>query len=99
MAKHTVCVMLQIEADDDRLAQEAIDQAMQTGDGVNRLRRAVLQHCPNDVTRVVAVFPPEHATLLMMLHQAVGDDIAKAAGLRPEEMPFIRPPADYKPPP
>jgi hypothetical protein len=97
--KQAICVMLQIEHEDRRLTPERIEEAMKTADGVSALRRVVLQHLPRDVTRLIAVFPVEQARLLMMLHEAVGEDIAAHLGVPADEVAPMRPPPGYKPPP
>jgi hypothetical protein len=99
--KEAFCVMLQVETSDRRLTLEAIAEAVKTAGGMSRMRHAILQHLPNDVTRLIAVLPPKHAALLMMLHESVGSDIAemaRAAGIPVGNTDFVRPPADYVPP-
>jgi hypothetical protein len=94
-------VMLQVKTTDPRLTPKAIDEAMTSAGGVSRLRRAILQHLPKDVSRVIAAMPVEHARLLMILHEAVGDDIAthlREIGRIVAENAFVRPPPDYVPP-
>jgi hypothetical protein len=81
--------MLRIETNDPRLAEDAI--SVDTARDSARLRRAVLQHLPKDVTRVIAVFPVEHAEMLMLLHEAVGKELMG-------EPVADRPPPDYVPP-
>lgn len=94
-ARHTVCALVQIETNDPRLAPSAI--SVDTAAKTRRLRAAVMQHMPRDVTRLIAVMPAEHAQMLMMLHELVGDDIA--AGMRSHgvdaEGVAARPPSDY----
>jgi hypothetical protein len=93
-------VMLVMETDDPRLAPEAINQAMTSADSVTALRGALIEHLPGAVRRVAAVFPVEHAEALVLLHEAVGDEIAqslRAKGID-VDVSFNRPPADYVPP-
>ena len=93
-------VMLLVKTTDPRLTPKAIDEAMTTAGGVAGLRRVVLQHLPRDVSRLVAVIPTEHAQMLMMLHEAAGEDIAaylRKVGIETEAA-FKRPPPDYVPP-
>ncbi|HTI78934.1 MAG TPA: hypothetical protein VL614_00635 [Acetobacteraceae bacterium] len=98
--KHTFCLLLEIRTEDRRLTDEAIEAAIKTADGVKALRRAVLQHLPRDVSRVIAMFPVEHAKMLLQLHEAFGDDIAKH--LREQGIDVgglsVYPPPDYVPP-
>ena len=49
------------------------------------IRHAVLSRLPKDVERLVAVLPVEHMRALMLLHEAVGDELGAE--------PFGRPPA------
>ena len=90
-------VMLVLDTADPRLTGEAIEAAMTTPRGVDQLRRAIMQHLPKDVVRVAAVFPVDHAKLLLELHLAVGADIRKEL-LGDDEPVFIRPPPGYVPP-
>lgn len=99
--KQAFCVMLQVETADPRLTLDAIEDAFKTASGTAKLRQAVLQHLPKDVTRLIAVMPVNQARMLMLLHQAAGEDIAKQlreAGIQAEDTNFLRPPPDYVPP-
>jgi hypothetical protein len=87
--KHSVVVMLQIETDDPRLSDGALAK-FGSIEAVAAVRAAVVDVVPRDIARVIAVFPVEHARLLMMLHEAVGKDLGNGA--------FVRPPAGYVPP-
>ena len=82
-AKHSFVVMLQGETDDPRLSPPAVALLASRG-AFAAVRAAVLDLVPRDVTRVIAILPVEHARLLMMLHEAVGEDLGAE--------PFIRPP-------
>lgn len=88
---HRFAVMLVVETDDPALSEEAVAAALRTAAGTARLRRNVLKSLPGSVQRLVAVFPEEHAQMLMMLHQAVGEELAG------EEL-FHGPPSGYIPP-
>jgi hypothetical protein len=92
---HAFVAMLVIETDDPQLSEAKL-AAMDSASRVAAIRHAVLQHLPQDVKRVVALFPVEHARMLMMLHEAVGKEIADELGV--EKPLFQRPPADYVPP-
>jgi hypothetical protein len=94
--RHRLAVMLVLDTADPRLSYKAIEEAMQTPGGVDKLRRVILQHLPKDVARVAAAFPVEHAKLLMDLHLAFGEDIRKELGVRGQG--FVRPPPGYVPP-
>jgi hypothetical protein len=99
---HTFVVMLQIRTTDPRLSQDAIADALESGDPglFARVRRLIIKSLPRDVERVVAIFPPEHARLLMLLHEAHGEEIAtvlREQGIEADS-PFVRPPAGYVPP-
>jgi hypothetical protein len=103
--RHSFVVMLQIQTNDPRLTEKAIAKALGAGQpgGFARMRHAILQHLPKDVTRVIALFPVAHAKLLMMLHEANGEAIAKILqekGLISEDdgTIVVRPPAGYVPP-
>jgi hypothetical protein len=103
--RFSFAVMLQVTTTDPRLSQEAIVTMLNAGQasGFAAMRRAVLQHVPKDVSRVIALFPLEHAKMLMMLHEAAGEDITKFCreqGWIAEDdgTLFVRPPADYVPP-
>jgi hypothetical protein len=99
--RRAFCVMLQVETTDPRLTLEAIEDAFKTAGGTATLRRAVLQHLPQDVTRLISVMPVNQARMLMMLHEAAGEDIAKQLremGIPAEDTNFLRPPPDYVPP-
>jgi hypothetical protein len=98
------CVMLQLRTNDPRLTAEAINEALGSGNAsaFAMMRRAVLQHLPKDVTRMIAVFPVEHARMLMMLHEIHGEQIAaqlREGGIAANaDGIFVRPPPDYVPP-
>jgi hypothetical protein len=94
--RHRFAVILEIETSDPRLSPAIINDGMPSAKDVARTRRALLQRLPKDVQRVVAIFPVEHAKMLMMLHEAFGDDIAKKLGV--DNDTFVRPPPDYVPP-
>jgi hypothetical protein len=102
--RYTFCVMLQVTTSDARLSEQAVAESLGTGkaSAFAKLRHAVLQHVPRDVSRVIALMPVEHAKLLMQLHEAFGDEIVahlKAAGIKADEDgTILRPPADYVPP-
>jgi hypothetical protein len=104
MTEHTFCVMVQISTRDARLSEDVMTRALDSAHAGEfaKIRRAVLQHLPKDVERVIAVFPVEHARMLMMLHELHGEDIAKF--LREQGIvadadgAFVRPPTDYVPP-
>ena len=102
--KYAFCVMLQVETHDARLSEAVLTEALSSGNAGEfaKVRFAVLQHLPKDVTRLVAVFPVEHARLLMMLHETHGEQIAeflREHGIAKEgEGGFVRPPPDYVPP-
>src|SRR4029077_13102214 len=78
--KFTFIAMLQITTHDPRLSEAAIAEVLnsRSARSFSKVRRAVLQHLPGNVTRMVAVMPVEHAQMLMMLHEAHGEAIAKA---------------------
>lgn len=79
--------MVQIETDDPRLTIERIVAGVRTASDTAATRQAIMDQLPHKVTRVVAYMPEEHARLLMLLHEAVGEEIGKRG--------FVRPPADY----
>jgi hypothetical protein len=98
--KHSICVLLQIDTTDPRLSLEAIE-ALQTAGDWARMRRVILQHLPRDVGRVIVAMPVNQARLLMKLHEAVGEDIAKKLreeGIDMTGPDFVRPPPGYVPP-
>jgi hypothetical protein len=86
--KHTVVVMVQIETNDPRLDPDNI--CVGTVRDTAALRVAVLANLKR-LTRVIAVFPPEHAKALMLLHEAMGEELTG-------EQMADRPPPDYIPP-
>jgi hypothetical protein len=90
--KFAFAAMVIIETDDPRLSEVAlIDMAHSNSAGpVATVRRAVLQHLPRDVQRLVAVMPVEQAKQLMLLHEAIGDELGVDIA--------VRPPAGYMPP-
>lgn len=84
------CVMLEIDTKNPRLRDIEGALSVGTSRAFADMRAAIMAVLPRDVRRLVAVFPVEQARLLMMLHDAVGDQIGA-----PEPG---RPPADYVPP-
>jgi hypothetical protein len=88
--RHAFAALLIVETNDPRLSEEAFATGHETAASTARIRRAVLQHLPKDVQRLVAVMPVEHAIALTTLHEAVGEELF--GGL------FRRPPPDYVPP-
>lgn len=96
MTKHRVAVMLEIATSDPRLAPDAIDQGMTTVQGVARIRQAIVKSLPKAIERVVAVLPVEHAKALMLLHEVLGEDIAKQLAI--DEKLTVYPPDGYVPP-
>ena len=89
-------VMLIVETNDPRLDEETLATAHTSVKNTATMRRALLQHLPKDVQRVVAVFPVDHAKLLMQLHDTFGAEIAKQLGVE-ERMHNVAPPG-YVPP-
>jgi hypothetical protein len=89
--RYRFVVMLEMETNDPRLSEDALAEGYKTVHGTATVRRAVLQHMPKDVSRVVAVMPLEHAKALMALHEAAGEMLSG-------EQMMVRPPADYVPP-
>ena len=89
---HTFCVMLQITTRHRALSDEAIDRARSSGRASEfaAVRRAVVDVLPRDLERVIAVFPVEAARAVMLLHEAVGEELGADLA--------IRPPPDYVPP-
>jgi hypothetical protein len=83
--------MVELETNDPRLSEEVLARGHETVRGTADVRRAVLQHMPRDVTRLIAVMPLEHAKALMALHEAAGEMLLG-------EPKMVRPPADYVPP-
>jgi hypothetical protein len=104
MSEHTFVVMLQIKTTDPRLSGDAIAAAMRSGapGEFARMRRVLMHALPRDVERVIALLPVEHAKMLMMLHEAYGEDIARflrEQGIAPNaDGSFVRPPPGYVPP-
>jgi hypothetical protein len=103
--RYSFAVMLQVTTTDPRLSEQALRDMLAAGtaSGFAKLRHVILQHLPKDVSRVIALFPLDHAKLLMMLHESVGDDLSKylrEQGVITEDdgTIFVRPPADYVPP-
>lgn len=99
---HLFAVMLLIQTDDPLLSPEAIERDFDppTKESFAKLRARLLRRLPTDISRVVAVFPVEHARMLMQLHDALGDELT--AELRAQGVdavsPYVRPPSDYVPP-
>jgi hypothetical protein len=89
---HTFAVLLQVTTNDPRLTEAKLNAAMENGraGAFAAIRHAVLSRLPKDVERLVAVLPIEHMRALMLLHEAVGDELGAE--------PFGRPPPDYVPP-
>jgi hypothetical protein len=103
--RYSFAVMLQLTTTDPRLSEESIIAMLDSGKagGFAKMRHAVLQHLPKDVSRVIALFPLDHAKMLMQLHEAFGEDLAAEArrqGFVVDEdgTLFVRPPPDYVPP-
>jgi hypothetical protein len=96
--KYAFCVLLQVETHDARLSEQALVEALDSGMAGEfaKIRHAILQHLPKDVTRLIAVFPVEHARALMMLHEAHGEALRERG--QEGEGGFVRPPPDYVPP-
>jgi uncharacterized Zn finger protein len=90
-SSHRFAVMLVIESNDPILSEDQIEAALRTPAGVARMRRHVLASLPGSIQRLVAVFPEEHAKMLMLLHEAVGEDLTG-------EALFVHPPEGYIPP-
>ena len=88
---NSVAVLMQFETADPRLSGAAVEAAMKSAGGVAQLRRTVLQLLLKKNGRVVAIMPAEHARLLMLLHEAVGEELSG-------EPVALRPPLDYIPP-
>lgn len=84
--KTAMGVLLIVETDDPRLSAAELDKEGTT-QRMARIRAAVLQRIPKDVTRVVAVLPPYELEVLMRIREQIGID----AGLEP----FVRPPPGY----
>jgi hypothetical protein len=86
-------VLLIVETKDPRLSEEALTEALGSNEAATfaKVRRAVLQHLPKDVQRLVAILPVERARLLMQLDEFVATQIAG------EPMTHPAPP-DYVPP-
>lgn len=98
MTRHQLGILIQFESDDPELDPDR--RSVATVERTKTLRRAVMRHLKNKDFRVVSVFHVEHIKLLMQLHEAIGTDIARAAGLLdPDETMTDRPPPDYEPPP
>jgi hypothetical protein len=80
--------MVEIESDDPRLAPERTTSATCTAADVEQHRALILRHlAAGHVTRLIAIMDPEHAEMLMMLHEAVGTELGAE--------PFPRPPPGY----
>jgi hypothetical protein len=92
MRKHTIVAMVQIETDDPRLVPSS--DMVATAAAAALVRQVIVDNLPR-LTRVIGIFGVDHARMLMMLHESVGDRIAAELGKAPT---FKRPPADYKPP-
>jgi hypothetical protein len=88
--KYEFAALILIATDDPALSEAGIVDSMQSASGVAALRRAVMQHLPADLTRLVAVMPVEEARQIMLLHEAVGQEIGGTS--------FRRPPSGYVPP-
>jgi hypothetical protein len=74
MAAFRIAVMLELETNDPRLSKETLAE-MPDVRTLAKARRAVLQHIPKDVQRVIAILPVEQAKHLMLLHEAVGREL------------------------
>jgi hypothetical protein len=92
MPQHTFAVLLQITTRDPRLTEAKINAALASGTagGIAAIRHAVLSRLPRDVERLVAIMPIDQSQALMLLHEAVGEQLGAD--------PFGRPPPDYVPP-
>lgn len=91
------CVMLTVL--DRKFPLAAVYRAMQAGPaGVAQARRSVLAGLPKTIVRLVAVFPEEHASMLMQLHELYGAQIARQIGIDPDAIAAVRPPKAYIPP-
>lgn len=90
-----ICAMIEIETDDPRIVSLHMRDLTATVERATAVRAAFIEQLPDKITRLIALFPMEHARLLMQLHQAVGEDIAEATGIK---APFVMPPAGYEPP-
>lgn len=90
-------VLLIVKTNDARLTEEALSNALGSKEASQfaRVRQAILKQLPKHVERLVAVFPVEHAKMLVNLHEVYGETIAEQLG---QESPFAYPPADYVPP-
>jgi hypothetical protein len=103
--RYSFAVLLQLTTTDPRLSEEGIAAILDSGKAGDfaKMRHAVLQHLPKDVSRVIALFPLDHAKMLMQLHEAFGEELrqkARELGSTVDEdgTLFVRPPADYVPP-
>jgi hypothetical protein len=96
--KFRFAALLIVETSDPRLSEDTLAQAIETAGGVAGARRALLQHLPKDVARVVAIMPEAEAWQLCRLHEMIGMDLAEKLGIDPETVRFRRPPSDYVPP-
>jgi hypothetical protein len=90
---HEFAVLLIVETKDPRLSEEALIEALGSNEAATfaKVRRAVLQHLPKDVQRLVAILPVERARLLMELDEFVAMQVVG------EPMTHHAPP-DYVPP-
>jgi len=99
---HRFALLLIVETANPDLAEERLEAALSemTPQSLSRVRRQILKCLPQDVRRVAAVFPVEHAKLLLQLHEAIGEDLRqdlREAGFDPPQL-FTRPPPSYVPP-
>lgn len=103
-----LCVMVQLETDDPHMSPKALERALEDADATVEMRRTILAHMPQDITRLIAIFPVEHARLLMMVHEIYGASIVAHLREHGFDVPgfvermildFARPPASYKRPP
>jgi len=74
MASFRIAVLLELETIDPRLSEETLAQVPDVS-AIATARRAVLQHIPKDIKRVIAILPIEQARHLMLLHEAVGREL------------------------
>lgn len=89
--KRTLAVIVEIETNDPRLDPAVLDNIGIDPSLAARARRAVLQHLPRNVIRVVATMPVPMLKHMMMLHEVIGDRITGGETA-------VRPHPDYVPP-
>jgi hypothetical protein len=81
--KYAFVAIVQIETSDPRLSEESLGRIHDSARNVAIVRAAVLQHLAKDVQRLIAVMPIEEARTLMLLHEAVGDELGVEVASRP----------------